>query len=40
MKELLMGVVLGTAAGLVIGEIPAVKNFVNKGKKEVKKLSK
>ncbi len=40
MKNLLVGVVLGAAAGLVLGEIPAVKSFMNKGKKEVKKMVK
>lgn len=39
-KNLLTGMVLGAAAGLILAEIPAVKDFLNKGKKEVKKMTK
>lgn len=40
MKTLLIGMALGAAVGMVVGEIPQVKQMINKGKKKVKNLSK
>ena len=40
MKNLLIGMALGAVAGIVVGEMPQVKNFLNKGKKKVKNLAK
>lgn len=40
MKNIIIAMALGAAAGLVLSEIPAVKNFMEKGKKEVKKMVK
>ena len=40
MKKLLIGMALGAAVGMVVSELPQVKQMVNKGKKKVKELSK
>ena len=40
MKKFFMAVALGTAMGLLIIEVPAVKDMVAKGKKKVKNLTK
>ena len=38
MKKLLIGMALGTVAGMLIGEMPEVKNVLKKGKKKVKNM--
>ena len=40
MNKLLLGIALGAAVGMVVSEIPEVKNALDKGKKKVKDLSK
>jgi len=40
MKKLIIGMALGTAAGLLLSEIPTVKNMVEKGKKTIEKKMK
>lgn len=40
MKKLLFGIALGAAVGMVVSEIPAVKQVLSKGKKKVKNLTK
>lgn len=40
MKKLLFGIALGVAAGMVVSEIPAVKQMLSKGKKKMKNLTK
>ena len=40
MKKFFMAVALGTAMGLLISEVPDVKDMVAKGKKKVKNLTK
>lgn len=40
MKRLLIGMALGTAVGMMISEMPAVKEMISKGKKKVKSLTK
>lgn len=40
MKKLLIGMALGAAAGMIIGEIPQVQKMINKGKKKVKEMTK
>lgn len=40
MKKLLIGMALGAAVGMVVCEIPQVKNLLNKGKKKVKEMTK
>lgn len=40
MNKLLIGMALGAAVGLVVSEIPEVKEMVKKGKKKVKDISK
>lgn len=40
MKNLLIGMVIGAMAGIVLAEVPAVKNFVQSGKKKLKKMLK
>ena len=40
MKKLLIGMDLGAAVGMVVSEMPQVKELMNKGKKKVKNLSK
>lgn len=40
MKNIIIGMALGTAAGLVLSEIPAVKNLLQKGKKKAEKAMK
>ena len=40
MKKLLIGMALGAAVGMIVGELPQVKEMMNKGKKKVKDLSK
>ena len=40
MKKLLIGMALGAAVGMVVGELPQVKQMLNKGKKQVKKMTK
>lgn len=38
MKKVLIGIALGAVAGMIIGEIPAVKGVIKKGKKKVKDM--
>lgn len=38
MKKLLIGMALGAVAGMLVGEIPQVKSFIKKGKKQVKNM--
>ena len=38
MKKVLIGIALGAVAGMIIGEIPAVKGVIKKGKKKVKDI--
>ena len=38
MKKLLIGIALGTAAGMIIGEIPEIQTLLKKGKKKVKNM--
>ena len=40
MKKLIIGMALGTVAGLLLGECNAVKNAMSKGKKKIKSLTK
>lgn len=40
MKKLLIGIALGMAAGYVVGNMPEVRNLVNKGKKKVRDITK
>jgi len=40
MKKLLIGIALGAAVGMVVGEIPQVKKVLDKGKKKAKNLTK
>ncbi len=40
MKKLLFGIALGTAVGLAVSEIPAVKQMLSKSKKKVKNFTK
>ncbi len=40
MKKLLIGMALGAAAGMIVSEIPQVKQLLNKGKKKVKEMTK
>ncbi len=40
MKQLLIGIALGTAVGMAVSEMPAVKEMLSKGKKKVKDLTK
>lgn len=40
MKKFVIGIALGAAAGLVLSEIPTVKNIMQKGKKKVEKMTK
>ena len=40
MKKLLIGIALGAAVGMVVSEMPQVKQILNKGKKKVQNLSK
>ena len=40
MKKLLIGIALGAAVGMVVSEIPQVRQTLDKGKKKVKDLSK
>lgn len=40
MKKLLIGMALGAAAGMILSEIPAVKEVMSMGKKKVKSLTK
>ncbi len=40
MNKLLIGMALGAAAGMILMEVPAVKDVMNKGKKKVKNLTK
>ena len=40
MKKLIIGMALGTAAGLLLGECSMVKDAMNKGKKKIKNLTK
>lgn len=40
MKKLLIGMALGAAVGMVVSELPQVKQMLNRGKKKVKELSK
>ncbi|HPG92577.1 MAG TPA: hypothetical protein PK675_04120 [Clostridia bacterium] len=40
MKNFLIGMALGVAAGMCLAEIPAVKNFITTGKKKIKKMVK
>lgn len=39
MKKILIGIALGAVAGMLVGEIPEVKNFIKKGKKKVKNMA-
>ena len=38
MKKILIGMALGTVAGIMVGQMPEVKGFVKKGKKKVKDI--
>lgn len=38
MKKLIIGMALGTAAGLLLGECSMVKNAMSKGKKKIKSM--
>ena len=40
MKKLLIGIALGAAAGLMVSEIPEVRQVLDKGKKKVNKMTK
>lgn len=40
MKRLLIGIALGMATGIVVGNMPEVKSLVNKGKKKVNQMTK
>ena len=40
MKKIIIGMALGTVAGLLLGECSMVKNTMNKGKKTIKNLMK
>ena len=40
MKKLLIGLALGAAVGMVVSEIPQVKQMLDKGKKKVKDMTK
>lgn len=40
MKKLLIGVALGAIAGILVGEMPEVQSFMQKGKKKLKNLKK
>ena len=40
MKKLIIGMALGTAAGLLLGECDMIQNAINKGKKKIKNLMK
>lgn len=40
MKRLLIGLALGAAVGVVVSEIPQVQKMLNKGKKQVKNMTK
>ncbi len=40
MKKLLIGMALGTTAGLLLAGVPQVKTAMNKGKKKIKDLTK
>ena len=40
MKKLLIGIALGAAVGMVVSEIPQVRQALDKGKKQVKKMTK
>ena len=40
MKKLLIGIALGAAAGMVVSELPQVRQMLDKGKKQVKKMTK
>ena len=40
MKKLLIGLALGAAVGMVVSEIPQVKQVLNKGKSKVKNMTK
>lgn len=40
MRKLLIGMALGAAAGMILSEMPAVKEFMSKGKKKVKNITK
>ena len=40
MNKLLVGVMLGVATGLVVSQVPEIKDLLAKGKKKVKQLSK
>lgn len=40
MKNFLIGMALGIAAGMCLAEIPAVRNFIATGKKKIKKMVK
>lgn len=40
MKKVIIGLALGMAAGMLVGEIPQVKNAIGKGKKKLKNMQK
>ena len=40
LKRLLIGIALGMATGIVVGNMPEVKSLVNKGKKKVNQMTK
>ena len=40
MNKLLIGVALGAAVGMVVSELPKVRQALDKGKKQVKKMTK
>lgn len=40
MKKFAIGIALGAAAGLILSEVPCVKNALEKGKKKIEKMTK